>query len=314
MLAPRRLPPLSTLRALEAVVRLGSVNAAAKAQHVTDGAISRALRELEAQLGFALFRRSNRALHPTPVAVALAEDVAHGIDVLSVAIERAHRTTARGRPLVISCEPTFLIRWLIPRLPELQAAIGGERELRFVSAGGAVPFAKEGIDLAIRRADFSMDSEVLSEPFLEERIGPVCRPDFAIDRAAHVLGGVLLHTETRKDAWPTWSELQGIELHASRELTFEHFYQSLQGAVAGVGVAIGPVALVADDVAAGVLTAPWSFKPDGTHYVLMAATQASIDYTFNAVLVWLRDAVTKPSIDVSECATRDRPTTTGPRH
>jgi LysR family transcriptional regulator, glycine cleavage system transcriptional activator len=50
---------------------------------------------------------------------------------------------------------------------------------------------------------------------------------------------------------------------------FAHFYQTPQGAVAGTGVAIGPVALVADDITAGSLFAPFGFVPDGTHYVLM---------------------------------------------
>ncbi|MEX0633014.1 hypothetical protein M8494_16900 [Serratia ureilytica] len=36
----------------------------------------------------------------------------------------------------------------------MQQAVGKERDLQLVSAGGAVAFSREGIDLAIRRNDF----------------------------------------------------------------------------------------------------------------------------------------------------------------
>jgi LysR family glycine cleavage system transcriptional activator len=40
-------------------------------------------------------------------------------------------------------------------------------------------------------------------------------------------------------------------------LTFDHFYLTLQAAVDGMGIAMGPTALVADDLAAGRLVAPF---------------------------------------------------------
>ena len=52
--------------------------------------------------------------------------------------------------------------------------------------------------------------------------------------------------------------------------TFEHFYFSLQAAVAGLGVAIGPYRQVCDDIEAGLLVAPLGFCPDGTGYHLLA--------------------------------------------
>lgn len=285
-----RLPHLSALRALEATVRHGSVSRAARELHLTDGAVSRAVRDLEAALGFALFQRSNRAVLPTPTARGLADDVRGVLDRLHAAMERARRAEGVGRPLVLSCEPTFLIRWLIPRLALLQAAVGPERELRLVSAGGPVFFSRDGIDLAIRRNDFALSPDVLAEPFLDERIGPVCRPDLAAACAPlhGVLQAVMLHTATRPGAWQGWAGLTHTRLKALRDVQFEHFYQSLQAAVAGAGIAIGPVALVADDLAAGVLCAPHGFVADGSRYLLMAPAGEGDRAAFAAVLAWLR--------------------------
>lgn len=107
-----------------------------------------------------------------PQAQELASEIGRGLDNLQSAIDRACRHH-QNRPLVISCEPTFLIRWLIPRLAGLQQAVGKERDLQLVSAGGAVAFSREGIDLAIRRNDFPIADDVVARPFLKERVGPV---------------------------------------------------------------------------------------------------------------------------------------------
>ena len=54
-----------------------------------------------------------------------------------------------------------------------------------------------------------------------------------------------------------------------RGQTFDHFYFSLQAAVAGAGVAIGPWNLVRDDIESGVLVAPMGFVEDGSDYCLL---------------------------------------------
>lgn len=280
----RRLPNLAVLRAFEATVRYGSVSKAAKSLNVTDGAVSRAVREFEQTLGFALFQRTSRMVHPTPQAQELASEIGRGLDNLQSAIDRACRHH-QNRPLVISCEPTFLIRWLIPRLAGLQQAVGKERDLQLVSAGGAVAFSREGIDLAIRRNDFPIADDVVARPFLKERVGPVCRREHAA--AGRELRGTLLHTETRPFAWRDWFAHSGFEIQPGNELRFEHFYLSLQAAVAGAGIGIGPLALVADDIVNGALVAPYGFAPDGTDYVLMTQADGQEDAIFSTVLDWL---------------------------
>jgi LysR family glycine cleavage system transcriptional activator len=48
------------------------------------------------------------------------------------------------------------------------------------------------------------------------------------------------------------------ELASGRSLVFEHHYQTLQGALDGLGVACGSSALIADDVAEGRLVRPFA--------------------------------------------------------
>lgn len=284
----KRLPNLSVLRAFEATVKHGSISGAAKTLHLTDGAVSRAVREFEAMLGLPLFLRKNRKIIPTEHALALAEDISRGLDTLQLAIERVYRYSASRQPLVISCEPTFLIRWLIPRLMSLQRALGPERELQFVSAGGAVAFLREGVDLAIRRNDFPIDPSITAKPFLKERVGPVCRPELAaLLSAGQEDNNVRIHTATRLNAWSEWSSKSGVSLCPASELCFEHFYLSLQATVAGAGIGIGPLALVADDIINGTLVAPYGFIEDGSEYVLMTMADNNNVSQFSEVLQWL---------------------------
>jgi LysR family glycine cleavage system transcriptional activator len=69
----------------------------------------------------------------------------------------------------------------------------------------------------------------------------------------------LLHTSSLPRLWPDWLARARIAaLRPAAALTFDHFYLTLQAAIDGIGIAMGPTALVADDLAAGRLVAPFA--------------------------------------------------------
>ena len=303
------LPPLGTLVAFEATVRHASVSRAAAELHLTHGAVSRQIQQLERALGVSLFDRRNRAVVPTRAAVAFAEQLTDALDLLSAAARRV-RSTTQPVPLVLSCEPTLLMRWLIPRLPALAGAAPG-LNVHLVASGGPVPFERESIDVAIRRNDFALPDGLPSFELFDELVGPVCTPDLA--EHAHTTADLArlprLHTRTRPAAWPDWAGRHGALSDSAptdsaptdsapssgldsgetgSEQTFEHFYLSLQAAASGLGVAIGPLALVRDDLAAGRLVAPFGFVPDGSRYLLLTALPAD-DERVGVLVAWLRE-------------------------
>lgn len=97
-----------------------------------------------------------------------------------------------------------------------------------------------------------------------------------------------LHTKTRPDAWSRWQEDAGQPQNDEAPTqTFEHFYFSLQAAVAGLGVAIGPCRLVCDDLEAGLLVAPLGFVPDGTGYHLLAPARPEPGSPHETLANWL---------------------------
>ena len=291
-----RLPSLTALRCFEAAARLESFSRAAEALHLTHGAVSRAVRLVEDDLGTALFERRNRRVFLTDHGRRLAHSVREGFGLIGRAAQDIRNSGTLGT-ITLSCEPTLLMRWLIPRLPTFHAA-HPEIEIHLVAAGGPVRLGG-GIDLAIRRSDFPLSDDVRADALFDELTGPVCRADM-IDRFFCESNGTpmlradapLLHTRTRPDAWATWAQASGASLATGPVRIFEHFYLSLQAASAGIGVAIGPWQMVRDEIGSEMLAAPMGFVEDGSRYSLLSPSDRSprIVVARDTILSWSRTA------------------------
>ncbi|BEM08584.1 LysR family transcriptional regulator [Serratia marcescens] len=283
--------PLGGLRCFEAAARLESFTQAAQGLNLTHGAVSRAVRALEEELGVALFERRHRRVLLTAAGRKLFQATQQAFGILDhTALEL--RQQALDAPLVLSCEPTLLMRWLIPRLPAFQQA-NPDINLQLVAGGGPFSF-HDGITAAIRRNDFDWGKQVHSLALFSEKVGPVCQPE-ALARMTIAEGSLrslrpgtkLLHSATRPDAWRHWAQQQGMTLAGHSEQRFDHFYFSLQAAVAGLGIAIGPWLQVRDDLAAGLLSAPFGFTPDGSGYYLLSPQAIVPGSAFARLAEWL---------------------------
>lgn len=261
----RDLPSLNALRAFEATARLGSLSQAARQLSVTHGAISRQLKALEAELGITLFSKDGRNLKLTDAGVRLRDASTEAFDSLrQVCAELVVDETSA--PFVLGCSGSLLARWFIPRLGRLNADLPDLR-LHLSAGEGDLDPQSPGIDALLVFAEPPWPADVLVHTLLPEYVGPVVSPHYpgsaslagAPPRA--LMSETLLQTVSRPQAWPNWASAQGLE---SDELvfsqSFEHLYYLLEAAVAGLGVAIAPRALVADDLQAGRLVAPWGFS------------------------------------------------------
>ncbi|MFG0875120.1 LysR family transcriptional regulator [Aeromonas media] len=290
------LPSLTALRCFEVAARTEHFGRAADELHLTHGAISRAVRLLEEDLGVRLFERRQRRVFLTEAGDRLYQAVREGLGQIRETAQ-ALRQQSRPQSLVLSCEPTLLMRWLIPRWPAFQA-LHPELNVHLMAGGGALSFGS-GIDLAIRRNDFDWPEDLHSQLLFEELTGPVCQPGkvaqfFAQEEAGLALhpAAPRLHTRTRPAAWQSWQAQagQGASDEAPTQ-TFEHFYFSLQAAVAGLGVAIGPYRQVCDDLEAGLLAAPLGFIQDGTGYHLLAPAPPEPGSAHETLANWLHGLV-----------------------
>lgn len=277
------LPPLGPLISFHAASRHNSFTKAAHELHLTHGAISRAVRQLEEHFGFALFHRGSRGVRLTSKGREFAEHVQGMLSDLESACE-ALRTRGAKRRLSVSCEPSLAMRWLMPRLGTFHR-LRPDADIHLSTEGGPIDLSEEGAHIAVRRSDFAWPPHYNCHPLGKESVGPVCTPGYW---AKHRHGPVkVLHTRTRPDAWAHWRKLAQVDITASAERIFDHFYFSLQAATAGIGMAVGPEPLVRDDIAQGVLTAPFGFARTPVEYVALTIEKPYEDSPSHAFIAWL---------------------------
>lgn len=256
----RRLPPLNALKAFEAAGRHESFTRAADELSVTHGAVSRHVQALEAWLGLPLFERHNRRVVLTEAGRSYLAEIGAALDRVALATAR-QMERGRARVLHVNALATFTLRWLIPRLSAFQRA-NPAVEIRLTTSNVPLAHIIEPFDVAIRGGPDRWPGYV-GQPFLTERRMPVCSPTLQrrlpLREPAQLAQCTLLHSATLPDVWRQWLQAAGVpDLEPQASVTLEHFYLTLQAALDGMGVAMGPERLVADDVAAGRLTFPFA--------------------------------------------------------
>lgn len=280
------IPSLDDFRAFEAVAHHGSVREAADALALTHGAVSRRVSKLSDDLGFKLFERSGRGLRLTPAGQTLHLTIGRFFDELSATIEGLRATRADQNTLVLSCEPSVAMRWLIPRLGSFQVT-HPHIALHLSVGGGAVDFRRERIGLAIRRLDFAVPKDWRVRHLFAETMGPVLNPANA--QAFQQGKYIALGSKTRPDAWARWLQSHPSAPPPAEIRYHDHHFLCLEAAVAGLGVAMSPRVLAMDDVQAGRLIAPHHFDADGSGYGLLWVGAESLDGPRLELAAWLEE-------------------------
>lgn len=300
----RRLPPLNALRAFEAAARLGRMTAAADELSVTPGAISRQVQLLEDNLGQRLFEGSKNRPQLTPAGQTLLPALSQALDSMEAAV-RAVSDSATGT-LDVACFSTFTVKWLIPRLFDFNARYP-DIEVRLRTSGPLDDLERAGCDLSITVDDGSTpDAAAASQnlTLFPERLGLVLAPALAVRTPIHtpedLVHHTLLQSKTRLNAWAMWASAQGCALPSASGTVYEHYYFTLQAAVAGLGVCVAPWHLVADDVQAGRLLAPLGFQDSGYHYVARRRVQRN--QKLDLFCAWLQAQAEATALPPQTCS------------
>jgi LysR family glycine cleavage system transcriptional activator len=288
----RHLPSLNALRVFEAAARHLSFTRAADELHVTQAAVSHQIKALEDQLGIALFRRLNRALLLTDEGQLLFPGVRDALDALAEATRRLKAHEAGGA-LTVSTLPSFAAKWLVPRMSRFQDR-HPEIELRIAAAERLVDFARDNVDVAIRfgRGDWP---GVHVELVARETMTLVCAPAVAggLREPSDIARFTLLHEEMLpldpSPDWEAWLEAAGVEgVDTSHGPRFSHTHMMLQTVMEGRGLCLAGALLVADDLAAGRLVAPFDLKlPSSFAYYLACPAPAAERPKIKAFWRWV---------------------------
>ncbi|WBO22894.1 LysR substrate-binding domain-containing protein [Sphingomonas abietis] len=224
-----------------------------------------------------------------------ADEVGHAFDRVARAADACSRPTTR-RILRVSAPTSFAMRWLIPRLdrfhadhPHVEVVVGTVSTL--------LEDLRGGFDIAIRRGNATeaawpghravrviedIDTLIASPALLERR--PIRTP-------ADIEGHVLLASETRAGDWTDWLDTAGLpHLVGLPRQTFDHFFVTRQAVEDGLGIGIGPLPMLAIDIAAGKLTTPLpEIQVRRTGYVAVVPDHAGRMPVIGVFIDWLAD-------------------------
>lgn len=277
-------PPLNSLRAFEAVARLGSFRAAADVLCVTESAVSHQIRNVEEALGKPLFEREGNRTRILPVGRELALRLSGAFAEVDAAVEQARNSNC---VLVIAAIPSVAMCWLIPRLSRFRFA-NPEIEVRIVYAfhGHEINFHDVQIAFVYARSE-PTGSMVEGHFFLGGQSVPVCSParlhGFGKDpeTISDFLSLGLLH-DRDETGWKTWLAGLEVSLSALKEgaaleaTTFEDFNLLRAAALSGQGVALCPPTMIQPDLNSGALVQISDRVLDeGFNYFLLTSTLAS---------------------------------------
>lgn len=293
------LPGTKALRTLVAASRYLNFTRAADELGLTPAAVSHQVKEIEEQLGVALFTRTSRTMRLTEAGSIMLEASAESLDLLARAAAKARRTQQGVAMLRLTLESTFASHWLLPRLasfrrmhPDVQLRLDVTDELR--------NFDLDDVDAGIRFGAGRYPGVIATRLF-DNVVVPVCSPallngdnpirephDLFLHTLCHVPGWVAGATWP---SWRVWMAAAGVDnFDEGNCIAFNDSAHSIQAALDGNAVALVDLALVADDLKSGRLVRPFELgirmEPEFAYYFVYPERSAS-DARIATLREWL---------------------------
>lgn len=283
--------PLTALRSFEAAGRLGSFTLAADELSVSQAAVSRQVKELEAELGKPLFERRHRSVRLTAAGRSLLDVLSRSFDAMDASLSEI-RGRRGGGLLEISAEPSFAACWLVSHLedfraghPEIDVAVDSDMRL--------IEFRTHEAEIAIRHGmDAKAWPRTEADLVVEVDLVPVIAPTLLasgppLRTPADLLAHTLLHEENRS-VWERWFSAAGVEgVPLGRAQIFAEGNLVLQAVLRGHGVALVDRFLAAEDIAAGRIVQPFDLSIRHGAYWLVARSFKRLSPEARAFRQWL---------------------------
>ena len=275
-----------------------SFTLAAQELNVTPGAISQQIRLLEEFLEIRLFQRLNRTIVLTDAGLLLLPETSKGFEHLRDAVSQVQRR-ADGGPLTITSAPSFVSKWLIPRLGRFKTR-HPDIDVRIDTSDRLVDFSREDIDVGIRFGN-GVYPELETVFLFSFDLIAVCSPDLLRDgQQLEVVSDLkkftLLHSNYDEidPGWPDWAMwlkvVEADEIDSTHGIFFNQSDQLFQAAVDGQGVALLANVLADPEIAAGRLVQPFSTRlPVKFNYHLVTSSHKAGLVKVVAFREWILD-------------------------
>ncbi|WP_342643082.1 LysR substrate-binding domain-containing protein [Rhodoligotrophos ferricapiens] len=254
----RHLPPMTALRAFEAVGRTLSFTRAADELGVTQAAVSRQIKSLEQELSVTLVMRGARN-RLTDAGEILFAGLYRAFETIESSVDRITGSGSRDI-LNVSVAPFFSAHWLTPRLMAFYRQHPGI-DLRLHHSYHPADHKREGIEIGINWGAGNW-AGVGKEKVLDGSLTAVMSPGLArqlapLTHPGQLMSQMLLY-EFDIAHWKMWCEAAGIALQGNADsLRLNDSHALRRAALDGHGVALFFTALVQEDLAAKRLVQPF---------------------------------------------------------
>ncbi len=254
------LPGTRALRTFEAAGRHLNFTRAANELGLTPAAVSYQIKEIEDQLGMALFTRTSRSTQLTPAGSLLLEATIDALDTLRRAVARARRIAQGAAHLRVSLGGRFATNWLLPRLSQFRAA-HPTLELTFDIADQIRDFDVDDVDIAIRFGAGNYE-HTRSERLFDAVVVPICSPKLLqaspkLKKPRDLFRHMLCYVDCKVDGmvwpnWPMWMAAAGIDgFDDSRCVAFSDSSHVVQAVIDGTAIGLVELSMIAGDLAQG---------------------------------------------------------------
>ena len=203
-----KLPPHKALIAFEAVLRLGTVTAAAKELTSTQPAISQHLKSLEINLNTSLFVRRGRGLQPTKTAQDYYTLIEPLLFKMAEASEKLRHCERDNRTVNIVSNCGLAHFWLLPLLPDLQCEFPDLILNVTLSDTGETPISN-----ALLLSFGKLEERSNQQTLFEEQVCAVCSTEYAQQHnlgehssIADLAKQSLIHMDEFDNRWLNWRD------------------------------------------------------------------------------------------------------------
>lgn len=284
----KKLPPLNSLKAFEAVARHQSFSLAADELCVTHSAMSHQIKLLEQWLDRKLFIRHASTISLTPEAEQLLSICSNFFNDLEQCIADLTRK-AVDVEIVIGAAHSFMANWLIPRLEKFESA-HPHVQIKLMTCDDYKLLETEKIDIFIGslKSDTVLPQRIEQSILFPDYMGPICNATaYPLTQIEDIFHAPLLHTQSNRNAWSIWMNKLGITTtQVKNERYFDRLNLMVEAAVSGLGVAIAPQLLVEKEILSGRIIAPFGFVY--CDYSFYALTRKKADAECVQVVEWLQ--------------------------
>jgi LysR family glycine cleavage system transcriptional activator len=253
-----RLPKISVIQSFKVAAELGSLAKAAAQLALTPAAVSQQIRQLEEQLGSALFLRTQSGVMLTETGKEYLRYVTEAFDILHLGQQNI-RHAASAPKLTVYALPALASKWLLPRLaswrdhcPDIDLSLHGTHshvDFTAMPADFVICFGEDRYPQSDKLKLFQDEVLPVASPALLQRF----MPETILSQAP------LIHLDWGHEGrflpdWQSWFQAKGMDEPLPQPaFSFNLTSLAIDAAVAGVGLLLGQRRLIAPELARGDL-------------------------------------------------------------